>query len=260
MPRRIHATAIVDPGAEIGEHVSVGPYSVIGPRVRIGEGCEIGNHVTILGPTLIGPGNRFFSYASIGQDPQDKKFHGEANSYLEIGAGNTFREYVTVNRGSEAGGGTTRVGDSNWIMALCHIAHDCHIGSHTVFANGTTLGGHVRIGDRVTLGGFTAIHQFCAVGELAITGGLTKVTQDVPPYVTADGNPVKPYGVNRVGLERNGVPPEEMEAIERAYRIFYRSHLTAKEALAKLAEELGHSPAAAKFAEFVKTSQRGVCR
>jgi UDP-N-acetylglucosamine acyltransferase len=260
MARRIHPTAVIDSSADIGDNVTIGPYSVIGAGVRIGDGCDISNHVTILGPTVIGPNNRFFSYTSIGQDPQDKKFHGEANSHLEIGAGNTFREYVTVNRGSEAGGGYTRVGDENWIMALCHIAHDCTVGNRTVFANGTTLAGHVRIGDLVTLGGFTAIHQFCAVGDLAITGGLSKVTQDIPPYVTADGNPLAARGINKIGLDRNGVSPEEVENIEKAYRIFYRGHLTAKEALARLNAELGQSPLVLRFAEFVQNAKRGVVR
>ena len=260
MARRIHPTAIVDASAEIGENVAIGPYSVIGADVRIGDGCEISNHVTILGSTRAGPRNRFFSYASIGQDPQDKKYHGEENSHLEIGAGNTFREYVTISRGSDAGGGWTRVGDENWVMALCHIAHDCTVGNRTVFANGTTLAGHVKIGDAVTLGGFTAIHQFCSVGELALTGGLSKVTQDIPPYVIADGNPLAARGVNKVGLERNGVTPEEVENIERAYRIFYRSRLTAKEAVARLDAELGQSAAARRFAEFVQNSKRGVVR
>lgn len=260
MARHIHPTALIDPKAELGENVSVGAYSVIGAGVRIAGDCMVSNHVTILGPTAIGRGNRFFSYASIGQDPQDKKFHGEAMSYLEIGEGNTFREFVTVNRGSEAGGGHTRIGDENWIMSYCHIAHDCQIGSRTVFANGTTLAGHVVIGDMATMGGFTAIHQFCAIGELAITGGLTKVTQDVPPYVMADGNPVKPRGINKIGLERNRVSPEEAGEVDKAYRIFYRSHLTAKEALERLDQELGHSEAVRKFAAFIRNSQRGVCR
>jgi UDP-N-acetylglucosamine acyltransferase len=260
MARRIHPTAIVDASAEIGENVSIGAYSVIGANVRIGDGCDISNHVTILGSTRIGPDNRFFSYSSIGQDPQDKKYHGEANSHLEIGTGNTFREYVTVNRGSDAGGGWTRVGDENWIMALCHIAHDCTVGNRTVFANGTTLAGHVKIGDGVTLGGFTAIHQFCSVGELAITGGLSKVTQDIPPFVTADGNPLAARGINKIGLERNGVSSGEIEGIERAYRIFYRSHLTAKEAVARLDAELDPSAKARRFAEFVQNSKRGVVR
>jgi UDP-N-acetylglucosamine acyltransferase len=260
MARQVHPTAIIDPKAELGENVRVGAYSMIGAGVRIGENCEIANHVTILGPTSIGSANRFFSYASIGQHPQDKKYHGEVSSYLEIGNGNMFREYVTVNRGSEAGGGYTRIGDGNWIMAYCHIAHDCLIGDRTVFANGTTLAGHVVIGDMATMGGMTAIHQFCAIGELSITGGLTKVTQDIPPYVMADGNPVRPRGINKIGLERNHIPPEEAKHVERAYKIFYRSGLTAKEALARLDDELGHSPAARKFAEFIRNSRRGVCR
>jgi UDP-N-acetylglucosamine acyltransferase len=260
MSRRIHPTAVVDPHAEIGENVAIGAYSVIGANVIIGPDNEIANHVSIQSGTTLGRGNHIFPYASIGQDPQDKKYHGEDLSYLEIGDRNTIREFVTINRGSKAGGGHTRVGHENWIMAYCHIAHDCHIGDKTVFANGTTLAGHVTIGDMATLGGMTAIHQFCAIGKLAITGGLTKVTLDVPPYVTADGNPVKPHGINKIGLERARFSSEEAQAVDRAYKIFYRSHLMAKEALARLDQELAGSPAVRVFAEFIRKSQRGVCR
>ena len=260
MARHIHPTAIVDPLAEIGENVTIGPYCVIGANVTLGPDNELANHVSIQGKTTIGRGNRFFPYGSIGQDPQDKKYHGEPLSFLEIGDGNTVREFVTINRGSKAGGGYTRVGDENWIMAYCHIAHDCHIGDKTIFANGTTLAGHVTVGDMATLGGMTAIHQFCAIGPLAITGGLTKVTLDVPPYVTADGNPVKPHGINKIGLERAQFTPEEAANVDKAYRIFYRSHLMAKEALARLDSELSGSPAVRAFAEFIRKSQRGVCR
>lgn len=260
MSRHIHPTAIVDAKAEIGENVMIGPYCVVERDVTVGADNEIANHVSIRGPTTIGRGNRVYPYASIGQNPQDKKYHGEALSFLEIGDGNTIREFVTINRGSKAGGGYTRIGNENWIMAYCHIAHDCHIGHKTVFANGTTLAGHVTVGDMATLGGMTAIHQFCAIGQLAITGGLTKVTLDVPPFVTADGNPVKPHGVNKIGLERAQFSPDETRNVDQAYKIFYRSHLTAKEALARLDSEFGESSAVRVFAEFIRKSQRGVCR
>lgn len=257
----IHPTAIIDPAARLGRNVSVGAYAVIGPQVEIGDNTEISNHVTIMGPTLIGRDNLFYSTCSIGQDPQDKKFkRGETQSRLEIGDNNTFREFVTINRGSEAGGGITRLGNNNWIMANCHIAHDCQVGRNTVFAVGAIIAGHVTIGDFVTLGGFTAIHQFCSVGEYTITGGQTLIAQDVPPYVVANGNRVRLFGVNKVGLERNGLTPDEVSEIQKAYKIIFRSKLPQKEALARVGSELGGSPRAMRLVEFIQTSTRGICR
>lgn len=256
----IHPTAIIDPKAELGRGVTVGPYCVIGADVVLGDGCELMSHVTLQGPSTIGKENRFFSHCAIGGDPQDKKFKGERESRLQIGDRNIFREFSTVNRGSVHGGGVTRLGDDNWIMAYCHVAHDCQVGNATIFANASTLGGHCVVEDRVYLGGFTAVHQFCSIGTLTMTGGHTMIAQDVPPYVIATGNRVRLFGVNRIGLERAGLSDEEIRHVERAYKLFFRSKLSAKEALARIDAELGASAAVIRFTRFIRESKRGICR
>jgi len=256
----IHPTAIVDPKAELGRGVTVGPYCVIGAVVVLGDDCELMSHVTIDGPSAIGKENRFFSHSAIGGEPQDKKFKGEPESRLQIGDRNIFREFSTINRGSVHGGGLTRLGDDNWIMAYCHIAHDCQVGNFTIFANASTLGGHCVVEDRVYLGGFTAVHQFCSIGTLTMTGGQTMIAQDVPPYVIATGNRVRLFGINRIGLERAGISADEIRNVERAYKLFFRSKLSAKEALARIDAEFGASPAVARFAGFIRESKRGICR
>ena len=259
-PELIHPTAVVHPDAMVHPSTTIGAYSVIGKGVVLGPENEILNHVSISGPSRIGRGNRFFPYCSVGQDPQDKKFHGESDSMLEMGDNNLVREFVTINRGSEDGGGVTRIGNNNWIMAYCHIAHDCMVGNDTIFANAASLAGHVTIADKVYLGGFTAVHQFCAIGEMTMTGGHSMITQDVPPYVIAVGNRANLFGVNKIGLERQQVPKREIQNIEKAYRIFFRSNLPAQEALTRLETELGESPAVRKFIAFVRASTRGICR
>ncbi len=211
----IHQTAIVDPGAKLHPGVSVGAYSVIGPEVEIGEKTEIQHHVVIEGPTRIGPECRIFPFASVGLEPQDKKFQGEV-SHLEIGSKNTIREYVTINRGTEAGGGTTIVGDDCWIMAYCHIAHDCIVGNNVTMSNGTTLGGHVVVKDFANLGGMTGVHQFCRVGEYAITGAYSMINQDVVPFSTVAGNRAKLVGINYIGLDRRGFTPEDRDIINQS--------------------------------------------
>ena len=256
----IHPTAVVHPKARLGKAVVIGPYSVIGSDVEIGDGTALANHVTVAGPTVLGRRNRVYPYASLGQDPQDKKFKPGEPSALEVGDDNMIREFVTLNRGTKGGGGVTRIGHRNWIMSYCHVAHDCQVGDDTVFANCATLGGHVHIGNAAYLGGFTAVHQFCSVGELTMTGGHTMIAQDVPPYVIATGNRVRLFGVNKIGLERNGVPAEEIKAIERAYKIYFRSHLRSEQGLATIEQELAHSPHAQRFAAFIRGSTRGICR
>ncbi|MCH7479697.1 MAG: acyl-ACP--UDP-N-acetylglucosamine O-acyltransferase [SAR324 cluster bacterium] len=256
----IHPMAVIHPTARLGRKVTVGPFSVIGADVVIGDKTEIMNHVTIQGPTTIGQENRFFPYCSIGQDPQDKKFAGQTPSLLEIGDRNVFREFVTIHRGTPKGRGCTSVGHDNWIMAYCHIAHDCRVGNHVIFANGATLGGHVTVQDMVYLGGITAIHQYCEVGELVMTGGHTMIAQDVPPYVIAAGNRARLFGVNKIGMERNGVSEEELRNIQKAYRIFFRGKEPAKEALARLERELAFSPGVKNFVAFIRQSERGICR
>lgn len=255
----IHQTAIVDPKAMIGRDVTIGAYSIIGPGVEIGEDSEIRDHVIIEGPTRIGPRCRIFPFASIGLEPQDKKYKGEDSS-LEIGADNTIREYVTINRGTQADKGVTKVGDRGWIMAYCHIAHDCTVGNDVTMSNGTTLGGHVEIRDFATLGGLTGVHQFCRIGEYAITGGQSMITQDVVPFSMVAGNRAKLAGINYIGLDRRGFSAKDIEAINVAFKIFFKSGLTRNAALKKLREEFFDSPNIDLFIEFIESSERGVCR
>jgi len=256
----IHPAAVIDDGARLGERVQVGPWTWIGPDVEIGDDCVIGPHVVIQGPASIGPSNRIHAFCSIGDECQDKKFAGDRQGRLVIGAGNTLREYCSVNRGTPGGGGVTSIGDDNWIMAYCHIAHDCHVGSHTVFANNATLAGHVTIEDQVTLGGFTGVHQFCRLGAHSFTAIAAIVVKDVPPFLVVAGNTARAHGLNRVGLKRNGYEQGDVDALKKAYRILYRSGFTLAEALARL-EELGSGNAHVRsFAEFVRGSERGIVR
>jgi UDP-N-acetylglucosamine acyltransferase len=234
---RIHPTALVDPGAELAQDVEVGPFAVVGPGVQVGGGTRIGAHVTLEGPTTIGRDNRIHPYASLGGPPQDKKYRGEPTR-LEIGDGNTFRECVTVNRGTVQDAGVTRVGDDNWVMAYVHIAHDCRVGSHTILANTTNLGGHVELGDWVILGGCTQVHQFVKVGPHAMTGTGTILLHDVPPFVMVSGNPSSPHGLNAEGLRRRGFDADTIALLRRAYRTLYRSELTLQQARERLAAEL----------------------
>ncbi|HRO61310.1 MAG TPA: acyl-ACP--UDP-N-acetylglucosamine O-acyltransferase [Burkholderiaceae bacterium] len=233
---RIHATALIDPAARLDSSVEVGPYAVVGAGVQIGAGTRIGPHVVIEGPTTIGRDNRIFQFASIGAAPQDKKYAGEPTA-LEIGDGNTIREFVTINRGTVQDRGLTTIGSDNWIMACVHIAHDCVIGDHTIFANTTNLAGHVHIGDWVILGGCTQIHQYCKIGAHAMTGVSTVVLHDVPPYVMASGNTAQAHGINSEGLRRRGFSAERIATLRRAYRTLYKSGLTLQQATENLREQ-----------------------
>ncbi|MDH5409388.1 MAG: acyl-ACP--UDP-N-acetylglucosamine O-acyltransferase [Gammaproteobacteria bacterium] len=255
----LHPTAVIDSSAKIDSSVTIGPYSVIGPNVEIGADTWIGPHVVINGPTKIGKENQIFQFSSIGEVPQDKKFHGE-NSLLEIGDGNTIREFVTINRGTEDGGGITRVGDDNWLMAYIHIAHDCIVGSHTIFANCATLAGHVVIQDYAILGGSTLVHQFCTVGKHAFCGMGSAISKDVPPFVMVGGNPSEPHGLNREGIKRHGFSKEVRENLDEAYKLTYNSGLKAKEAAEKIAELAQSTPELAPFVELINTSTRGIIR
>ncbi len=255
----IHQTALIDPRAKLGKGVKIGAYSSIGSGVEIGENTEIKQHVVIEGPSTIGPNCKIFPFASIGLEPQDKKFKGE-KSRLEIGSDNVIREYVTINRGTELGGGVTRIGDRGWIMAYCHVAHDCLIGNDVTMSNGTTLGGHVVVKDYVTLGGLTGIHQFCRVGEYAMTGGQSMITQDVVPFSIAAGNRAKMSGINYIGLDRRGFSSEDIEIINQAYKIFFKTGLTKDAALVKLREEFPGSEHISLLISFIESSERGVCR
>ena len=254
----IHPTAIIDPKAELGADVVVGPYCVIGPEVFIGDRCWLQNHVTVCGPTKIGKQNRFYAYCSIGQQTQDLKYAGEP-TYLKIGDNNCFREFATVNRAT-AVGNVTVVGSNGNFLAYAHIAHDCDVGNNVIFSNNGTLGGHVAVGEYAVLGGLSAVHQFCRVGKHAITGGCTKIVQDVPPFMIADGNPAEVRGINLVGLERRGFSPEAIRILKEAFRILYRAKLNTKQALAEIGRSLPESPELRDLITFIQTSERGTIR
>lgn len=256
---RIHPTAIIDASARLADDVSVGPYAVIGPDVEIAAGCSIAAHALVQGPTHIGRHNRIGAFASIGGDPQDKKYAGE-RSELVIGDDNTIHEYVTINRGTADGGGATRVGDDNWIMAYVHIAHDCQVGSHTIFANNATLAGHVDVGDWVVLGGFAGVHQFCKIGAHAFAAMYAAINRDVPPFIYVAGQFAVPRGVNAEGLKRRGFDAPRIAAIKRAYRTLYMSHKTLDEARAALAEQATASDDARLFYDFIEHSERSLVR
>ena len=255
----IHPTAIIHSGARLGAGVSVGPYSIIGEHVEIGDNTRIGPHVVISGHTRIGCDNRIFQFSSIGEIPQDKKYAGEPTR-LEIGDRNTIREYCTLNLGTVQDAGVTRVGDDNWIMAYVHVAHDCQVGNHTIFANNATLAGHVHVGDWAILGGFTGVHQFCRVGAHSFCGVGTVLLQDLPPFVTVAGTPAKPHGINSEGLKRRGYSAAGIAAIKRAYRALYRSGLSLDEARQRVAEIATQESEVALLSDFIARSGRGIIR
>ena len=260
---RIHSTALVDAQAELGDDVEVAPYAVIGPQVRIGEGTRIGAHTVVEGHTTIGRDNRIFQFASIGAAPQDKKYGGEPTR-LEIGRGNTIREFCTLNTGTVQDAGVTRVGDDNWIMAYVHIAHDCQLGNHTIIANAVQLGGHVHVGDWAFLGGLSGVHQFVRVGAHAMTGFQTRLSQDLPPYVTASGNPAQAQGINQEGLKRRGFDAPRIDVIKQLHRLLYRSSLRLDEAVQRIAQLRGEgAPCDADIAlmlDFLAAATRGIVR
>lgn len=255
----IHQTAIVHPGARLGANVSVGAYSIIDEHVQIGDNTEIGPHVVIEGHTTIGRDNRIFQFCSIGAEPQDKKYAGEPTR-LEIGDRNVIREFCTFNLGTIQDGGVTRLGNDNWIMAYVHLAHDCQVGNHTIFANNAQLAGHCHVDDHAILGGFTVVHQFVRIGAHSMTGMGTILFQDLPPYVTAAGNTASPYGINSEGLKRRGFTSEAVMALKRAYRAIYKSGLTLEEAKAKLEADLAKHPEYQLLLDFLAVSKRGIVR
>jgi UDP-N-acetylglucosamine acyltransferase len=255
----IHATAIVDPGAELGPDVQVGPYAIIGPDVVIGEGTSVGPHAVIRGATTIGADNRIFQFASIGDEPQDKKYAGEPTR-LEIGDRNTIRECCTINRGTAQDAGVTRIGNDNWIMAYVHVAHDCQVGNEVVLANNSTLAGHVKVGDFVIMGGFSGAHQFCQIGAYAFLGMYSGVTRDVPAYCMVAGRPAVPKGVNTEGLKRRGFSSEQVRNIRRAYRLLYRSGMKLEEALASIEADMAEQPELREFAASIRAATRSIVR
>src|SRR5579864_4067500 len=255
---QIHPTAIVDPCAEIGSGSTIGPNCVIGAAVVLGKNCWLQHHVTLIGPTRTGQANKFFAYCSIGQQTQDLKYVGEP-TYLEIGDENTFREFVTVNR-STSSEGTTRIGSRGNFLAYSHIGHDCTVGDDVVFSNNGTLAGHVTVGNHAVMGGLTAVHQFCRIGRFAITGGCSKIVQDVPPFMIADGNPAEIRGVNLVGLERKNFPADRVKPIKEAFRLIYRSKYNTAQALEAIGKELPQNDEIREIVEFIQTSERGIIR
>ena len=256
----IAASAIVHPEARIDEGVDVDAYAIIGAQVEIHKGTSIGPHTVIKGPARIGENNRIYQFCSIGEDPQDKKFQGELESVLEIGNDNTIREFCTINRGTAAGGGITRIGDNNWIMAYVHIAHDCSVGSHTIFANNATLAGHVQVDDYVILGGFTGVHQFCRLGRHCFTAIASVVVKDIPPYLIVSGNVAKPSGLNKEGLKRHNFSADTIKLLRQAYKIVYREGLVLKDALQRLTPLADACEEVACFANFIAGSSRGIVR
>ncbi|HUQ25959.1 MAG TPA: acyl-ACP--UDP-N-acetylglucosamine O-acyltransferase [Burkholderiales bacterium] len=259
MTAGVHPSAIVDPGARIGRGVTVGPYSVIGPEVEIGEDTWIGSHVVLDGRLRIGRRNRIFHFASVGAPPQDKKYAGEPTS-VEIGDGNTIREYVSISRGTAQDVGVTRLADENWIMAYSHIAHDCQIGSKTIFANGCQLAGHVTVGDWVIFGGMTLVHQFVHVGAHAFTGMGSSLSQDVPPYVMAAGPMARPIGINGEGLKRRGFSADAIAGLKKAYRTLYRSGLGLEDAKRELEAQAKECQPVRDIVDFLARSKRGFIR
>ena len=259
----IHPTALVDPKAQLDSSVSVGPYAVIGPHVRIGAGTTVGAHCVIEGHTTIGQDNRIFQFASVGAQPQDKKYAGEPTR-LEIGDGNTIREFVTINTGTVQDEGLTRIGHDCWIMAYVHIAHDCRLGSHIILANAVQLAGHVHLGDWVFLGGLSGVHQFVRVGAHAMTAFQTRLAQDVPPFVTAGGNPAEAQSINAEGLKRRGFSPERITLIKQMYRLLYRQGLTlhaARQQIDALRGEVAEADAdIALMQDFLTSATRGIVR
>lgn len=260
---QIHPTAIVAPGAVLGDKVSIGPYSIIGEHVRLGAGTRVAPHCVIDGHTTIGPDNHFYRFCSIGGIPQDKKYQGEPTT-LEIGAGNTFREFVTVNIGTAQDVGATRLGDDNWIMAYVHIAHDCQLGSHIVMANSVQLAGHIHIDDWAIVGGLSAVHQFVRIGAHTMIGGTSSVRQDVPPYVIGAGDSFRPVGINSEGLSRRGFTAADIQVLKDAYKILYRRKLDVEQAIQALtalqADHPAEAPAVQTLLDFLRASNRGIAR
>ena len=259
MQNKIHPSAIIDAKAELDSSVEVGAYSIIGAGVKADANTRIGSHVVLKGPTTIGKNNQIFQFASLGEQPQDKKYAGEPTE-LVIGDNNTIREFCTFNRGTAQDKGVTTIGNDNWIMAYVHIAHDCTIGNNTIFANNASLAGHVDIHDYAILGGFTLIHQFCKIGAHVITAVGSVIFKDIPPYVTAAGYDAKPHGINAEGLKRRGFKPDEITQIKRAYKALYRNGLSLEEAKLELASMQANCDKINLLTDFLTISNRGIIR
>jgi UDP-N-acetylglucosamine acyltransferase len=256
---RVHPAAVVDPAAELAAGVSIGPFTIVGPHVRVGPGTSIGSHAVVEGRTEIGAECRIGSHAVIGAPPQDVKYRGEPTG-VSIGERTLVREFATIHRASTGGSGVTTIGPQSFIMAYAHVAHDCQLGEQVILANQASLAGHVQVGRFAVIGGLTGVHQFVQIGEFAFLGACSAVLQDIPPYVKAQGNRAKPYGLNVVGLRRHGFSAETVQALKRAYRIFFASGLNSSQALAQLEQEVSGSPEVHHFIDFIKRSQRGISK
>lgn len=254
----VHSTAVIHPKAQIGDGCEIGPFCVLGEHVVLGARCRLHSHVVIDGHTRLGKENEIFPFASIGLKTQDLKWKG-GTTRTEIGDDNTFREYVTIHSAT-GDGEVTSVGSHNHILAYCHIAHNCALGSHIIMSNVATLAGHVIVEDHAVVGGLAAVHQFCRIGRMAMVGGCSKVVQDVPPFMMADGNPAETRTVNKVGMERNGVGEEAQAALRQAYKILFREGLTIPNALARIEKELPKLPEVQHLIQFVRTSERGISK
>lgn len=255
----ISPQAIVDPSAKIASNVTISPFSIIGPNVEIGEGTWIGPHVVINGPTVIGKDNKFYQFSSIGEDPQDKKYDGEATR-LVIGDRNIFREFMTISRGTTTGTGITQIGSDNLFMAYVHIAHDCVLGNNITFSNNASLAGHVTVDDYSSLGGFVGVHQFCQIGRHSFCGGGSIIVNDVLPYITVSGHPAQSYGLNLVGLKRHGFTPDDIIQIKRAYKILCREGTNLEESLSKIDTMIADCAHLQRMVDFVRQSKRGFIR
>jgi UDP-N-acetylglucosamine acyltransferase len=255
----IDSKAVVDSNAEIADGVQIGPFSVIGAGVRIGSGTVIGPHVVIKGPISIGRDNRIYQFSSIGEDPQDRKYANEVTR-LEIGDRNTIREFVTMHRGTQQDHSLTKIGNDNLFMAYTHVAHDCIVGNKVIMANGASLAGHVHLGNNAILGGFTLVHQFTQIGEYSFSAMGSAITQDIPPFVMVGGRPTRPHGINSVGMERNGVPPEVVRKIRKAYKILYKSNMRLEDAIEEIEDLAGESDEVSTMVSFLRNVTRGILR
>lgn len=255
----IHELALIEPGAQIGNNVTIGPWTYVGKDVVIGDDCEISSHVVINGPTKMGKGNRIFQFASIGEECQDLKYAGEPTELI-IGDNNTFRECCTVHRGTIQDNSLTKIGSNNLFMAYTHVAHDCMVGNHCILANNASIAGHVHVGDYAILGGMSGVHQFCQIGAHSFIAANSLVLKDVPPYVMASGHGAKPFGLNSEGLKRRGFEKSAILAIKRAYKAVYRNALTIEDAVAELRVMAKDTPEITMFADFIESSSRGIIR
>ncbi len=255
----IDSKAVIHPSAEIGENVTVGPFSVIGKDVQVGDGSWIGPHVVVNGPTTIGRENKIFQFSSIGEAPQDKKYDGEPTR-LQIGDRNLFREYCTVNRGTTQDQGVTKIGNDNWIMAYCHIAHDCLVGNDCTMSNSSSLAGHVELSDHAILGGFVLVHQFCSLGSYCFCSFGSVINRDVPPYITVSGHLAEPRGINSEGLKRHGFSIEAIRQIKNAYKKIYLSGMRLEKALGEIKQGIDEFPDLNILVDFIEKSERGIIR